>query len=158
MRKLIAFCTLFVLLCSGCSNKKGNSIYHDTTQLTSLTNAYSIDEQQQKQDCKDGSLFCSVVFDGMDTLWDFNAEKDCTVDAYFRLEVTKGKAKLILITADGNIKTIVEKTEKSRQSDLTKMNLELLEGYNRIKLVAEENSQINLELQMEQGELHRIGF
>lgn len=158
MYKLISLFVIAILLGSGCTAQNTKNIYNDITQIASLTNAYSIEQQPQEQKCDDGKLSCSITFDGMDTVWDFDANADCTIDISYQLDVTKGKAKFVLITADGNTKTIVEKTEKSKQSNVTAKKLKLPEGYNRIKLVAEENSQISFELQIEQGELHKIDF
>lgn len=158
MYKLILLFIIAILFCGGCTAPNTKNVYNDTMQIASLTNAYSIEQQPQEQECNDGKLSCFIAFDGMDTVWDFNANADCTIDICYQLDVTKGKAKFVLITADGNTKTIVEKTEKTSSSHITEKKLKLPEGYNRIKLVAEENSQISFELQIEQGELHKIEF
>ncbi|MBU5438050.1 hypothetical protein KQI42_08530 [Tissierella sp. MSJ-40] len=157
MKRLIAACCIIVtLLCTGCGVNYMNSLYSKDDEISSDTNSFSLDKDEQSID---GQAYTGKLeFEGMDTIWKYNAEDDMEIELSYLLSVSKGKAKLVLIDPSGKLETLVENKDKTIQKDMETIKMSLKKGENRIKLVASNKAQIELKLSVDVGDLNNIGF
>ncbi len=155
MYRVIICSLLWILLLAGCTVTEPKSFYYDEKQIVALTNAYYIGEGEQE--CENNTLKCDIAFDGMDTVWEYTAEKEDSLTLSYQFEVSKGKAKLVLITGDDTIQNIIEKQQSSTLQEMTTSVLSVKEGLNRIKLIAEPDTEVKFLLQTEQGTWNTIG-
>ncbi len=154
--KKILLCLLLVLLLSGCSNNSMNLVYTNDKEIANDSNSYNLTDDKQNID---GQVYTGEFeFEGMDTLWTYETDQDCKIDISYLLSLSRGKAKLVLITPDGAVTNIVENTDNSKQDELTTVSLSLLKGENRIKLIAANKAQIELEVQIDQGDFEKLGW
>lgn len=93
---------------------------------------------------------------GMDTIWKYHADEDRTLQMHYDLNVTNGKAKLVLITPDDTITPLAEQdsagqapettvssdTETPSAESTTELNLK--KGVNRIRIVCEKGTAFSL--------------
>lgn len=154
--KKILLCLLLVLLLSGCSNNSMNLVYTNDKEIANDSNSYNLTDDKQNID---GQVYTGEFeFEGMDTLWTYETDQDCKIDISYLLSLSRGKAKLVLITPDGAVTNIVENTNNSKKDKLTTISLSLLKGENRIKLIAANKAQIELEVQIDQGDFEKLGW
>lgn len=155
MKKVI-ICVVIVMLFSACSNNPMNSLYTNDKKISSDSNSYNLNDETQNIEGQKYSG--SYEFEGMDTLWKYEVERDCEIDISYLLTVTKGKAKLVLISPDGTLTTITENVDNSKQNGLDNISLSLQKGENRIKLIAANKAHIEIEVQINEGEFEKLGM
>ncbi|WP_042274489.1 hypothetical protein [Faecalimicrobium dakarense] len=154
-RIMITGCIISALVINGCSaNMK--SVYSSTNKISSNTNSFNLNDESQTMDNQ--SYVGKLEFEGMDTIWTYNAENNEDVELSYLLSVAKGKAKLVLINSNGDIEIIIENKDNAQPTDMNSAKLSLTEGENRIKLVAQDNAQIELKFKISKGEITKIGF
>ncbi len=132
--------------CSGISDMV--AVYDNEARIASQSNSYNKVNYRQSEKNNTITVVCET-FEGMDTLWDYDAEGTESFDFAYDLKSESGKAKLVLIRPDGSLETLVEVTDKTegRKAEGA-MTLEMEAGRNRIKLVGGEDTQIDLEMTM----------
>lgn len=59
---------------------------------------------------------------GMDTIWKYQANEDMTLQMHYNLNVTSGRAKLVLITPDNAIITLAEQDSTTEQNNSVYQN------------------------------------
>lgn len=150
-RIIIIECIVSSLVISGCGSNYMNSLYSNNKEISSDTNSFSLNNDNQALDEK--GYVGKLEFEGMDTIGEFNPERNTEVEISYLLSVTKGKAKLVLIKPDGDLETIVENKDNTKQSKMNSTKLSITKGENRIKLVAQDNAQIELKINVSNGEL-----
>lgn len=156
MKKIVLVCIVMLVVLSGCSSNMMNGLYKNDERILSTNNSYNLNGEEQEID---GQTYKgNVEFEGMDTIWVYKAESNCEIEMSYLLSVLEGKAKLVLIASDGTLTTIAENTNKSKDEELTVTSLSLLAGENRIKLIAANKAQIELEIQSEVGEFSKLGM
>lgn len=153
MKKALAVVFIMMLVLTGCSM---GAIYSNEKKIASDNNSYNLDVKEQKID---GNKFTgNIAFEGMDTIWKYQAEKDSLIDITYLIKLTAGKAKLVLISPDGDVVNIVETTDKSDLMEASTTSLSLKKGENRIKLVAADNAKISFEIGIEVGDFLELGM
>ena len=153
MKKALAVVFIMILALTGCSM---GSIYSNEEKIAGDTNSYNLDVIEQKID---GHKFTgNIEFEGMDTIWKYQAEEDSLIDITYLIKLTSGKAKLVLISPDGDVVEIVENTDKSDLTETSTTPLSLKKGENRIKLVAKDNAKISFEIGIEVGDFLELGM
>ena len=153
MKKVLAVIFIMTLVLTGCSM---GSIYSNEEKIAGDTNSYNLDVIEQKID---GHKFTgNIEFEGMDTIWKYQAEEDSLIDITYLIKLTSGKAKLVLISPDGDVVEIVENTDKSDLTEASTTPLSLKKGENRIKLVAKDNAKISFEIGIEVGDFLELGM
>ncbi|BCJ92765.1 hypothetical protein acsn021_03340 [Anaerocolumna cellulosilytica] len=153
-KKLLCLGIAFLLV--GCSRNYMSSLYSNDKEIVSESNSFSVDEETQNIEGQQYSG--SLVLEGMDTIWKYDAKEDMNIDISYELSVNKGKAKLVLISPDDACETIVENNEKAEQKELETVTVTLKKGENRIKLVAADKAQIDLDLSVDKGEFNKVGI
>lgn len=91
---------------------------------------------------------------GMDTIWKYQADEDQVLQMHYNLDVTDGKAKLVLITPDDTIVTLAEQDSSMFQECASQetgtpppestAELTLKKGTNRIRIVCEKGTAFSL--------------
>lgn len=159
MKKMILkllICTIALILL-GCSSNSAVSVYDDEAQISSETNSFNLDLVEQNID---NHNFVGTIdkFEGMDTIWTYESDKDTQIDMKYKIKVTSGKVKLVLISPDATTTTLVEITDSSDLNDYAINNLTIKKGENRIKMVAGKNTKLEFEISIEEGEFIELGF
>lgn len=129
---------LIALLCmavlSGCGNPAG--VYNNEEELAADYDSFNIVSGVRNQ-LDNGAEGSFGKMEGMVTVRKFEAEEDTVAEMEYDFSITKGKAKLILVTPDGNVTTLVEleKQEEEEASEEGTVELTLQKGTNLIKAV-----------------------
>lgn len=63
----------------------------------------------------------------MDTIWEYECESDTTIDISYSLSTSSGKSKIVLISPDGDLTTIVENIDNSTQENVETISVLLKE-------------------------------
>ncbi|KNF07628.1 hypothetical protein CLPU_14c00460 [Gottschalkia purinilytica] len=155
-RLIITFCIFATLLFTGCRLNYMSSLYSKDNKISSDTNSFSLNKEEQSMD--DQEYIGKLEFEGMDTIWKYNAENDMKIKLSYLLSVNKGKAKLVLIDPTGKVETLIENKDSNTQKNIETIMISLKKGKNRIKLVASNKAQIELKLNVNVGDLNKIGF
>jgi hypothetical protein len=155
-RLIVVCCTIITLLCTGCGINYMSSLYSNDSEISSDTNSFNLDNEEQSIDGQE--YIGKLEFEGMDTIWRYNAENDMDIKLSYLLSVNKGKAKLVLINSAGELETLVENKDNIIQNDMETITVPLKKGENRIKIVASNKAQIELKLNANVGEFNKIGF
>ena len=157
MKKLIiSSCILCAVIFSGCELHIMNSIYSNENKISSETNSFTLNDNNQI--INDQEYEGKINFEGMDTIWTFNAEEESEVEISYVLSVNKGSAKLVLIKSDGTLETLIESSSKAPNDNATSTKLSLKKGEHRIKLVAKNDAEIDLQFKASKGKINKIGF
>lgn len=155
MKKLIMF-SICVLIFTGCGVNTMSALYSNDSKISSDTNSFNLNEEEQRIDNQE--YIGQLQFEGMDTIWKYDAEEDINVEISYNLSVTGGKAKLVLIYPEGKLETIVENKDNKIQEQEENTTLALKEGNYTIKLVGANKAQIDLRFKASAGNLHTVGF
>lgn len=156
MRRTLAFLLIAALLCAcvGCGGASAS--YDDEAQIAEQSNTYDLSEVQQA--IGGNSFAANVTFEGMDTLWGYEAPADGQIQITHQLRTKTGRAKLVLVTPDGACTTIVENADHSEPLTPSTTAANVQVGYNRIRLVADGDAQIELQLQIDCGNFVPLGM
>ena len=144
---MLLLCVVFML--TGCGMFDPNVDYDNDEKIASQANTYSKVNYRASEIDNTYELTCEV-FEGMDTIWTYKASEDMERNVLITFRVESGKAKLVLISPDDTVKTIVEATEESGAVEEVEVTLSLEEGSNRIKLVGIEDTSVELEMTFEE--------
>lgn len=156
MKKLVSIVVIVTLVLTGCSSNRMSSIYNNEEKIVSETNSYNLNEADQS--IEEQKLSGLVEFEGMDTIWTFDSEEDTKIDMTYMFKVTNGKAKLVLVSPDDTLTTLVETTKDSEVNDDTVNQISVKKGLNRIRLVAANNAKIEFDINIDYGTFDEIGM
>lgn len=159
MKKLLLIVAIFALVLNGCSTNLMSlmsSIYNDEEKIASGTNSFSLNESEQK--IEEQKFSGTVEFEGMQTIWTFDSEQDTEIDMNYLFKVSKGKAKLVLISPDETLTTLLETTKNSDVKDYAVNHISVKKGLNRIKLVAANNAKIEFDININYGTFNKLGM
>ncbi|GAA4653148.1 hypothetical protein GCM10023142_02860 [Anaerocolumna aminovalerica] len=156
MKKLVSIVAIALLVLTGCTSNLMNSIYNNEEKITSDTNSYNLNEAEQK--IEEQKFSGTIEFEGMDTIWTFNSEEDTEIDMTYLFKVSRGKAKLVLISPDETLTTLIETTKNSDAKDYAVNQIPIKKGLNRIKLVAANNAKIEFDININYGTFDELGM
>lgn len=141
----------------GCSKNYMTSIYNDNEKISSNTNSFNLDVDKQSID---GQEFKGVIkkIEGMDTICTYESDKDIELDMTYLLNVVSGKLKLVLISPDSSVTTLIERNKESEVVDYATNTLQIKKGLNRIKMVANKNTNIEFNIIIPNGEFKELGM
>lgn len=152
--KLLGAVLVMVCVAAGCGFNPMLAVYDNNAKIASNTNTYNLSNYEQVQ--SDLHFTASVgKMEGMDTIWVLDAEEDMTVDITYQLSVFSGKMKLVLIDPEKEVSVIVECD--SEMEETVQGTLDVKKGNNRIKIVAAENTQFDIDMTLSAGELKELG-
>lgn len=124
-----------------------SAVYNDQKLLAGIDSSNKINYQLSIHDGTT-TVNCGKMT-GMDTLWKCNADSSMNLNMRYTLQVTKGKAKLILVDSNDMVTTLVEQ-DSANDSDLaasaveSTVELNIKKGANRIKIVCEKSTSFSL--------------
>ncbi len=150
-RKLFLCVALLVLfMAGGCSSDFMTSIYNDDSRIVEESDSYN--RVRYVQNIRNNKCKISAgKMEGMSTLWSCRASRDMEADIIYKIQVEKGKVKLVLIAPDDTLTTVTEVTSDTSEEH-SEAVLELKEGMNRIKIVAGEDTKFKMEMSVSEGE------
>ncbi|RDU23197.1 hypothetical protein [Anaerosacchariphilus polymeriproducens] len=156
MKKFVGFILITMLLLSGCSSNYIASIYDNNKEIASLNNSFNI--YSKKQSINDQHFIGNVKIEGMDTIWSYAAKENSDIDMTYNLRLVSGKVKLVLISPDNTITTLIECTDQSTLADYATNTLHIKKGKNRIKLVAGKNTELKFDISIPEGKFSELGI
>ena len=134
----------------------GERFYDNEKGIAGETNSYNLTNYSGSQD--DNTVSGSAEkMEGMDTIWNYTASDDTEVILSWKLSVSSGKAKLVLIDPDGNLSTLVECEASSDGEQEGSGTFEIKQGENRVKLVGAEETALEFEFTADKGDVHTPG-
>lgn len=152
--KLLGAVLVMVCVAAGCGFNPMLAVYDDNAKIAGDTNTYNLSNYEQVQ--SDLHFTASVgKMEGMDTIWVLDAEEDMTVDITYQLSVFSGKMKLVLVDPEKEVSVIVECD--SEMEETVQSTLDVKKGNNRIKIVAAENTQFDIDMTLSAGGLKELG-
>lgn len=146
---LLLVSVIFALAAGGCSGEYMESIYGNDSKIAEESDTYN--RVKFIQNIKNNK--CTVnagKMEGMYTIWNCKAPDDTEMDIVYDISVEKGKFKLVLITPDDTVETVVEVTAKAGEEN-SETKLELKKGKNRMKAVAGKDTKFKMELSVSEG-------
>lgn len=143
------------LLLSGCGGEDMAALYDNSEKIAAETNSFNLSGIRQVALNEHYSANIGKM-EGMDTVWIYNAEEDERVDFTYLLKVYSGKLKLVLISPEGEVSTIVECEEEMEEAVSTGFNVSA--GKNRIKIVAGKETEFDVDLSATAGKFLKMGF
>lgn len=164
MKKLILMLCLIMVTCTGCisiskisNDLTGefdvNSIYSDNEKIAEDHSSYNM--FQATQNISNTSYEAAFELEGMLKIWEYDAEANEKIDISYMLSTTTGKAKLVLIEPDAEVRTIIEDVSNITQTEMESSTFSLKEGKNIIKLVAYNQANLNFKVEINAGEFSR---
>lgn len=145
-----------VLLLSACSSNSMASTYKDDKKIASETNTFNMGDIEQE--VSENRIEAKIdMIEGMETIWSFTAEDDMGIELSGEMAVQSGKAKLVLILPDSTLTVLAEKDSATESNEITQ-TLSVKKGLNRIKIVAEKNTKVDLEISSTGGEFKKMGI
>ena len=93
----------------------------------------------------------------MDTIWEFDADETEEVNISYSLTVTAGRAKLVYVSPDRTVTTLVECIADGKNEQSASETIEVEEGENRIRLVGAEGTSLEYEFTADAGEVKTFG-
>lgn len=158
MRKKARYVTLVFLVVStfvGCSNQP---FYTNEKRLADNVNSYNLNNEEQTVD--EDAYYGDLEFEGIAEIWrSDDAVGEIKVNA--TLKTSSGKTKLIYIDANSNVKNIIEvdADNDDGENKIENYVINIKEGEEAsIKLVSDEMSKINVELEISDGTFNTIGL
>lgn len=144
------------VLMTGCTMNLGERYYENDKGIADDFNSYNLTNYTGSQE--GNTVFGSAEkMEGMDTIWKYEASEDTEVTFTWKLNVSSGKAKFVLIDPDGNLSTLVEcKAESGGEQDGTE-TFEMKKGENRVKLVGAEKTSLEYEFTADEGNVQTLG-
>lgn len=141
---------------TACSFNPMLAVYDDDSKIASKSNTYNA------INCNgniDGTTYevTAERFEGMDTVWDYDAKEDENVELTYSVSLYSGKMKLVLIAPDDSLTTIAEITSKTDTDNVSTYTLDLKKGINRIKVVSGKDTRLDMELSVPVGAFHGLG-
>ena len=138
------------------------STVYDNQELIAK-NQSSANKMNYKLSRHDGTttITCGKM-QGMDIIWEYEADEDAVCQMYYNLKVTSGKAKLVLIQPDKTVITLAEQdstanensqtaesittdnTDETTSTEGPMVELDLKKGKNRIKIVCGKGTSFSL--------------
>lgn len=139
----------------GCGDTN-SAIYNNDKKLAETSDSWSLFNNNQS--IANNEFNGTYELSGCGTIWRYSSDEQVDLQVPYNLIVKSGKAKLILITPDNEVKTLVENTSKSPVKDEATFTLPIEKGLNRIKLVGSKKANIQVQLKIDEGTFEKIEF
>lgn len=146
---LILSAVLCVSVCDGMPSAV--NLYDDTEMLAENYNTYNITMGKRSE--KGGKYKGSFgTLEGMVTVWEKNVKSPTNMTMTYTFQTTNSKGKLVLISPDDTVTTLVEGIAEGEDADIQEgtIVLELQEGKYRIKVVGGKDASLEYEFELEE--------
>ena len=133
------------------------SIYNSVEKISSSTNSFNLDGANQ---IIDGDKFVGKVekFEGMDTIWTYEATEDMELEITYLLNPMKGYVKLVLISPDNSLTDVIERSDKATFNDYATSTVQIQKGTNKLKMVGSKGCSVEFEITIPCGEFNPLGM
>ena len=158
-KKIIVFfamINILMILFVGCNKSTIDKVYNDSNKIASVSDTWGLDESNQT--IEPGIYKGSLKLSGSGTIWTYDSSSDIDLKVPYILSVKSGKAKIVLISPDNMVVTLIESTSKATMEGTTSLTVPIKKGNNRIKLVGYEKSDVDIELHIEKGIFKKISL
>ncbi len=145
--KVLFLLCILLLLCTSCTTSP--DFYTDDIKIASEQCNYA--STFQMQNIVGNEYRGDMGFEGLATLWSSSAEAYQEVPLSYFLGVTAGQAKLVLVTAEGDLTTITEVSADQEPEQQGTLSLPLQKGKNRLRLAALPGTRLTIQLQTNTG-------
>jgi hypothetical protein len=156
-KKIASIITIAIVisLLAGCSNKSmitynaTDKIYDDDSKICKEYDTFGMDGSNEKvgQGVYKGNLKIS----GDTTIWEYESDKDLDLEVPYSLSVKSGKGKIVLISPDNKVTTLIEKNNKAENEEKASITVPIKKGNNRIKLVGYKKANMDVEIHLDKG-------
>lgn len=154
--RIILPTTVVMILMSACSSNPMASVYNNDKKIASENNTFSLGDIEQE--ISDKKLEAKIdKIEGMETIWSFISEEDMDIELSGEMSVASGKAKLVLILPDNTLVLLAEQDSTSDNTEISQ-TFSIKKGLNRIKVVAEKNTKLDLDISSTDGEFYELGL
>ena len=147
---LMIITMMSVSLLVGCGSNMMNKIYNDNSKIADESDTYGVDDSEET--IESGNYKGKMKLSGSLTIWKYESSEDFDLEVPYTLSVKSQKAKIVLISPDNTVVTLVENTDKATIEGKTTIAVPIKKGTNRIKLVGYDKADIDVELHIDQGE------
>ncbi|MCY6958678.1 50S ribosomal protein L7ae [Clostridium brassicae] len=146
---------IIISLLIGCGNNTMDKVYNDNNKIADQSDTFGLDESEET--IQSGSYKGKLKLSGSGTVWRYQSNKEFNLEVPYTLSVKSGKAKIVLISPDNTVHTLIENTERSTTTEGTMtLTIPIKKGINRIKVVGYKKADIDIELHIKQGEFEKI--
>lgn len=154
-RKILVIITIIMInLLIGCGDNFMDRVYNNDIKIANDSDTFGLDKSDET--IEEGVYKGKVKLSGSGTIWTYESNEDFDLQVPYTLSVKSGKAKIVLISPDNTVVTLVENTAKSSVEGNTTLTIPIKKGINRIKLVGYKKADIELELHIEKGTFKSI--
>lgn len=153
---LISMVSMIISLFIGCGNNSMDSIYDDNSKIANESDSFGLDKSNETIETESYKGY--VELSGSGTVWRYKSNEDFDLEITYNLSVNSGKAKIVLISPDGTVVTLVENTEKAIMEGETSITLPIKKGDNRIKIIGYKKADIDIKLHIDEGTFEIMGF
>lgn len=141
-----------VIFTSGCVLNTGTRIYDNDKMIVKDYDSYNL--VQSKHYVENNRMFGSAdTMEGTRTIWMLDASEATDVEISYKLKISSGKAKLVLISPDNTVTNLIECEPESDFEEETSSIFPVEVGENRMKLVAGKDTKIEFEVFADKGEI-----
>ncbi len=141
---LVCVICAVVLLASGCDPAAYNGLYDDEVGIAAGDSYFA---KRSAMNVRGDELTWTATFSGVDTVWEYTAKQDEEAELFVSLSVSEGeKAKLVLVTPDEEVTTLVENADRTQSDELQRIPLALQRGKNQIKMAGYGEPRFTLNL------------
>ena len=144
------------VLISGCVMNTGARVYDSDRAIASSSNSYNLSNYTGGQNGNTVSGTAEKL-EGMDTVWRYEADEEKEVTMSWKLNVSSGKAKFVLIDPDGELTILTECLAGEESEQSSSGTFEIKQGENRVKLVGAENTSLEYEFTADESEVSSFG-
>lgn len=144
----IFWISTFLLLGTSCRAQKEYSEYNSTMRPLNLMNTYTYEELDNHLFTLN-KLSADMEFSGIDTLWELDCLAEDTIEIDYNAEKNSGDFKVLLVTAEEKVETILENSDKGV------FNYNMPKGKNYIRIVGNQ-SEVTFSLEYKVGKETKI--
>lgn len=147
---LAVIVSISIFGCGAESKQEIASVYYDEERLANHFSSFYLGSVHQEIS---GQTMTGTFdeMEGMVMLWVFEPQEDLALDLTYQLKVKSGKVKLIFVSGDDRVTTITEYFGPNDIEDYKTVALSAKNGYNCVKLVADENASVVYDIRISQG-------
>lgn len=99
---------------------------------------------------KNSATMTASSFEGMKNLWSYQAQEEEEITLTIQLHVEAGKAKVVLVTPDKEVKVLAEHDAAAENQDTPEtVQAAVRKGKNRIRVVAEKGTKLDLSVELQ---------
>lgn len=151
-KKIVSILIIIVaaLSFSGCTSNTTDKAYNNDSEISSLKDDFQLNSSTETS--ANAVYKGKYKLSGCKTIWKFESDSDYDLEVPYTLSVKHGKAKIVLISPDNKVTTLVENTDKATPANATSLTVPIKKGSNRIKIVGYDKADVEIEVHIDKGQ------